>query len=102
MAVMFDVLCERLEAGFLEQFTESALAIPIRSEVMAVVFAQVLDFGGGVLVVDLPALLAGAAVQSRIFGGITHTNSFCGFWAWRGAASLGSGHSTPGLIAADE
>ncbi len=67
--MMFDVLCERLEAGFLEQLTKRALAIPTRGEMMAIVFAQVLDFGGGMLVVDLPALLAGAAVQSRIFGG---------------------------------
>ena len=41
--------------------------------------AQVLDLGGGMLVVNLPALLAGAAVQSRIFGGVLIPTPFVDF-----------------------
>jgi hypothetical protein len=107
MTVVFDVLSKRLELGFLEQLTESALAVSVGGEVLAVVFAQVFDFGGGMLVVDPPAFFAGTAVQARILWGFTHTSSFrtrrpgvwtdsklqtterqsvFGMWAWRGAA----------------
>jgi hypothetical protein len=40
------------------------------------VFAQVFDFRGGMLVVDLSALFAGTAVQAGILGGVTHISSF--------------------------
>src|ERR1700677_3753552 len=76
VAVVFDVLGERLELGFLEQLTESALAVPIWGEVLAVMLAQVLDLRGGMLVIDLPALFASTAVQARILRGVAHTNSF--------------------------
>src|ERR1700722_8834650 len=76
MSMVFHILCERLEFGFLEQFTERALAIPIRCEVMAIMLTQVFDFRGGMLVVDLSALFAGAAIQAGILGGITHISSF--------------------------
>ena len=49
-------------------------------EVLAVVFAQVPDFGGGMLVVNLPAFLAGTAIQARILWGVTHTSSFRTRW----------------------
>src|ERR1700722_4987956 len=38
--------------------------------------AQVFDLGGGMLVIDLSALFAGAAIQARILRCVAHTNSF--------------------------
>jgi hypothetical protein len=43
---------------------------------MAVMLAQVPDFGGGMLVVDLSAFFAGATVQARILWDVAHINSF--------------------------
>jgi len=76
VAMVFDVLGERLELGLLEQLAKGALPVPIRGEVMTVVFAKVLDFGRGMLVVDPSVLVACATVKTRMFRGFTHTNSF--------------------------
>jgi hypothetical protein len=76
VAMVFDILGERLELGLLEQFPKGALSVPIRGEVMTVVFAEVLDFGRGMLVIDPSVLVARATVKARMFGGFTHANSF--------------------------
>ena len=74
VTVVFHVLRERLEFGFFEQLTERALAVPVRGEVVAVVLAQVLDFGGGMLVVDLPALLWARPSRPGFFGALLMAN----------------------------
>ena len=82
MSVMLDVLRKRLEFGFLQQLTESTLTVPVGSEVLSVMFAQVFDFGGGMLVVDLPAFVTRTTVKARILRGFAHLPSFAALAGW--------------------
>jgi hypothetical protein len=72
VAVVLHILGERLELGFLKQFTKRAITVPTRGEKRTVVHAQVLDLCRRMLVLDLSAFLTGATVESRVFGGVTH------------------------------
>jgi hypothetical protein len=65
---MLDVLRKRLEGGLLEEFSYSALAIPIGGEVFFVVFTQVFDLRGGVLMIDLPVFVAARPSRPGFFG----------------------------------
>jgi hypothetical protein len=76
VSVVLDVLGERFELGFLQQLAEGALAVPVWGEVLAVVFAQVLDLRGGVLVVDLSVLVAGTTVEAWVLWSLAHIPSF--------------------------
>lgn len=74
--MMLDVLGERFELGFLQQLAEGAFAVPVGGEVLAVVFAQMFDFCGGVLVVDLSVLVAGTTVEAWFLWSFAHVPSF--------------------------
>lgn len=82
VTVMLHVLGERFELGFPEQLAERAISIPTGGEVQTIVCAQVLYLRGGVLVLDLSAFLPSTAVESRIFGSVTHTDSFLSDEQW--------------------
>jgi len=75
MSVMLDVLREGFELGLLEEFAEGALAVPIWGEVLSVVFTQVFDLRGGMLVVDLPVFVTGTTVEAWILWAIAHVLS---------------------------
>jgi hypothetical protein len=96
MAVMLDVLGQGLELGFLQKLAEGALPVPIGGEMLSVMFAQVFDFRGGVLVVDLSALVTGTTVEAWFLRGFAHIPSFAATAAllvW--AAGLSRGISVP-------
>jgi hypothetical protein len=76
MPVMLDVLGQRLEFGLLQQLPEGTLTIPIRSEVLSVVFAKVFDLRSGMLVIDLTILVTGTTVEAWILRGLAHVGSF--------------------------
>src|ERR1700678_3753223 len=92
MSVMLDVLRKRLEFGFLQQLAEGSLTVPVGSEVFFVMFAQVFDFGGGMLVVNLPALVTGTTVEARILRGFAHLPSFAALAGWLVWAAVARRH----------
>jgi hypothetical protein len=75
VSVMLDVLREGFELGLLEEFAEGALAVPVGGEVFSVVFTQVFDLRGGMLVIDLPVFVTGTTVEAWIFGAVAHIGS---------------------------